>query len=79
MAYKGKAGIAFVGALLTLGLALMGWAVYGAMLLRGDAVIEGRDNIESMAKVMLYAAGPLGAILVFSAVVRVIWNRRSKI
>ena len=57
-----------VAALVIVGLALMGWAVYGAMLLRGDAVIEGKDNIESMAKVMLYAGGPLGAVLIFSAV-----------
>ena len=46
----------FVGAL------LLAWAVYGVLLLAGVTAVD-RDNAQSMAKLMAFAAGPIGLIL----------------
>jgi len=65
-----KLGIISVSAMVVIGLALIGWAVYGAMMLRG--VIESeRDNAAFMAKLMLYGAGPLGVILLLAGVIMI--------
>lgn len=48
------------------GLALMGFAGYGAMIMRGAIEVE-KENAEDMAKLMLFAAGPIGAILLIAA------------
>ncbi len=60
--------MAMMVAAFLIGAALLGWAVFGALLLRGDVVIEQKENVESMAKLMLYLAGPLGAILIVTGV-----------
>lgn len=76
MAASGKGNMLFVTALIVVGLALLGWAIYGAMLLRGDAAIDGKENVESMAKLMLFGGGPLGAVLIIAGVATRVMRRR---
>ena len=52
----------FALALLVVGALLLAWAVYGLLILTGTVTVD-RDNARSMAKLMAFAAGPIGAIL----------------
>lgn len=47
---------------LLVGALLLAWAVYGVLLLAGVTTVE-RDNAQAMAKLMAFAAGPIGLIL----------------
>lgn len=51
--------------LLAVGGLLLAWAAYGALILKGIRSDE-RENAESMAKLMLFAGGPVGAALMTS-------------
>jgi len=53
------------------GLGLMAFAVYGALILRGDAQQQ-REGAETIGKLMLFVAGPLGAVLLLLGVVMLV-------
>ena len=53
---------AFAVVLLVVGGLLLAWAAYGGLILAGACAVE-RQNAESMAKLMLFAGGPVGLIL----------------
>lgn len=54
--------VVFAIALLVVGGLLLAWAAYGGLILAGACAVE-RPNAQSMAKLMLFAGGPVGLIL----------------
>ena len=59
----GAARAVFSIVLLIVGGLLLGWTVYGTLILTGAVVVD-RDDATSMAGLMVFAGGPLGLILV---------------
>jgi hypothetical protein len=57
--------------LILVGTGLMGFAVYGALILRGDAQHE-RAGAQQIGRLMLYVAGPMGAVLLLIGVVMLV-------
>jgi hypothetical protein len=57
--------------MILVGVGLMGFAVYGALILRGDAQQQ-REGAETIGKLMLYLAGPIGAVLLLFGVVMLV-------
>lgn len=59
---------AFPIVLLIVGGLLLGWTVYGTLILTGAVVVD-RDDARSMAGLMVFAGGPLGLILITAGVI----------
>ena len=57
--------------IILVGVGLMGFAVYGALILRGDAQQQ-REGAEKIGRLMLYVAGPMGAVLLLVGVVMLV-------
>jgi len=66
----------FAVVLLVVGGLLLGWAVYGLRILNGAVALD-REDAEFMAKLMIFAGGPIGLALVVAGTFG-LWRRRGR-
>ena len=69
-------GHVFAAILIVVGGLLLGWAIYGLRILSGEAALD-RENAMFMAKLMVFAGGPIGLALVAAGSFG-LWLRRRR-